>query len=356
MRLYGSVIALALCVSFSAYMLAGCSDDACGPGGCTPGPTIDNVWPNDDGREWQYDLRQAWWTGPLCVTLYDSPEEVPPVPTLDEIEVMLAEHALPEDYETAEGIYFMEFAGDSTTLSGVTAQGLRDSVSLEGWPGRLKAPHAPSEGFVLRLAVARPDLVSRIMDSYPVPPPLYESFRERSAALAAPDSPFAGIGAPLEEEIVSAPILIHGGVWEKTDEHIGTYGDMDTLLAYKFLEADLSPGHEFTHQLIPKLTGDVFLYCKMLPRRIIRVGGLPYPNAIECLYVIDYGISTFWGVSPGGEPGYCRLYDYGTVIYAPTIGPIYSYDRSLVEAGNDESMGVGEKTLTISRTRAGGED
>jgi hypothetical protein len=38
------------------------------------------------------------------------------------------------------------------------------------------------------------------------------------------------------------------------------------------------------------------------------------------------------------------------VIYAPEVGPVYSYERALIEAGNTASTGVGDKTLVLTDT------
>lgn len=343
---------LILYALLSVCIFVHCSEDGCGPGECPPSASLDNIWPNDDGREWQFALVQLWWeTQGLCETLYDNPDDVPPIPSLDEVEDMLREHALPEDFESADGTYYMWFDGDSTTMSGVTAQALRDSIALAGGAAAVRAPSGTRHAFLLRLAVARPELVTIIMNAPAVASSLDPELLKLLDDLVQPGNCWDCVGGRLEEQIVTSPVLIHGGAWEKTDEYIGTYGDIDTVLAYKFLEADLSAGHEFTHQIAPSLTDDVFLHCRILPRTIVRVDGRPYPNAVECLYVIDYGITTLWEIPGGGDPKYCRLYDYGTVTYAPAVGPVYTYERILVEAGNDGSPGVGEETLTITRTR-----
>ncbi len=356
MRRYKPPINLILIALLSVCVFTHCSEDGCGPGECPPSANLDNLWPNDDGREWQFDLVQLWWVEldrSICEILHVSRDDVPTIPSLDEVEDMLRKHAVPDGFESAEGTYYMKFDGDSTTQSGVTAQALKDLVVMAGGGGVLKAPTVTSHAFLLRLAVARPDLLGRIMTALGGTSSLDPFLLKQLEDLSRPGSCGGGVDARLAEQIVTYPILIHGGAWEKTDEYIGTYGDIDTLLAYKFLEADLSPGHEFTHQLVPSLVDDVFLHCRVLPRTPVWVDGRPYPNAVECLYVIDYGISSFWPIPGGGDPSYCRLYDYGTVTYAPEVGPIYSYDRALVEAGNEASLGIGEKTLTIVHTREG---
>jgi hypothetical protein len=79
-----------------------------------------------------------------------------------------------------------------------------------------------------------------------------------------------------------------------------------------------------------------------------EIGGMVFPNALECAYIVDYGPQ--WAGMPEDPWGYYRVYDYGVVIYAPEVGPVSSYERALVEAGNDESHGVGDKTLMLTGT------
>jgi hypothetical protein len=340
---------LLLAVSVYAAVFMTCSDDGCGPGGC-PRPDIENIWPNDDGRGWDFSLVQHWWGRVVCQTMYENEEDVPPIPSLDEIESMLRDHEIPQDFETVQGSYHIIFAGDSTSGSGVTAQALRESIYFAGGSLEPLLAGGAQNAFLARLMLARPDVREELIHR----PELEGAVGDILRALP-PDAVFTDKGDPAAlpapvEQIVSAPVLIHGGVWKKTEEWIGTYGDVDTMLAYKFLEDDYSPGHEFTFQLVPSLASDVFLHCRVLPRRIVWVGGRPYPNAVDCLYVIDYGVAEMHSI-PGVR--YCRVYDYGTVTYAPTAGPIHSYERALVEAGNAASLGVGEKTLELTRTNPG---
>ncbi len=319
-----AILILALMVTL--MVAGGCSDNTCPPQICWPKPTLENIWPNDDQRFWEYEYTLRGWGGGFCDTLYDTEEEVPPVPSFDYVEDLLDNHPIGDDVNIDIGLYRMRFDGDSTNPSGVTAQALKDTLYLEG------IAVSQDQG------LGRRDIILG---------------RIKANGSSMPDgsmwADFLDGYSNMEQFIDPRPYLIHGGIWEKNDEWIGTYCYIDTNLCWKFLEEDLAPGNEFTHQLIPALTDDTFLHCKVLRMTNIRMDGHVYPNALECVYILEYGPFAFR--TPSGDPyGWCRLYDYGVVIYAPTVGPIYSYERVLVEAGDGESPGVGDRTLVLTDT------
>ena len=103
--------------------------------------------------------------------------------------------------------------------------------------------------------------------------------------------------------------------------------------------------------MLPALTDDAFLHCR-LPRRL-DVGteiGI-FDKAIECLYIVDYGV---WATTDiYGQPvGYSRSIDYGTVVYAPTVGPVYSYERLLVGVADTLTAGAGDLEIGLIGTNA----
>jgi len=312
-----AVLILALMLTL---IVTGCSDNTCKPQICGPKPTLENIWPNDDQRFWEYDFTGRGWGGSIYDTLYDTEEEVPPVPSFDYVEDLLDNHPIGDDVNTQTGTYRMRFDGDSTSDYGVTAQALKDTVYIAG------------------LAISQDDspVIRDVLLGGAMP-----NGRSIQDLLAG--------SVPTVQYIPSYPLLIHGGIWEKNDDWIGTYCEIDTNLCWKFLEEDLLPGSEFTHQLIPALTDDAFMHCKVLDMANVQIGEQVYPNALECIYIIDYGAYQLT-TSGGASLGWTRQYDYGTVVYAPEVGPVYSYERSLVEAGNDESLGVGDKTLVLTDT------
>jgi hypothetical protein len=251
---------------------------------------------------------------------------------LDHIVDLLDNHPIGTHVHSQRGIYRMRFDGDSTNPAGVTAQALRDTAYFAG----LAIPKKETPG-------TRGLLVGGVIP------------RGRSLSDILVESRFPG------EPFVEYPTLIHGGVWEKNTEWIGTYClnvfPVDTLLCWKFLEADLAPGSQFAFEQIQHIAQDDFyfrsMHCRVVRQADIQVGGRLYANALECVYLVDYGLAKVCCTATCSSIGWCRPYDYGVVIYAPTVGPVYSYERRSVEAGNDESTGAGDKTLFLTDTGVG---
>jgi len=301
-------------------LILACGNDECGLICRRPEPTIENIWPNGDGTFWTYEYTlRAWKTD---VTTYPEKDSLPPVPSMDEIEGLLGHHPIGSNPNTLEGTYMLEFNGLTTTASGVTAQNLEESVVTANRRGRPVAGTGRLASFLERLRLARPDLRAEIDVLYP-----------NLDSTAQPGTP-------------PSPNMIHGGAWEKTDQWIGTYGDVDTLLAWKFLEADLTEGHEFTHQLIPSLAGDIFLHCRVLGRTVVKSPAGHFWRALECLYVVDYGPFEIRG--EWGTESWRQYYDYGRVVYVPEIGPVYDYERTLIAVGKTIGTGYGDIKVELT--------
>lgn len=331
-------------------VLLGCGDEEKGvgpPGENTPNPTINNIWPNNDGTSWTYQLTQRTWTADFPETTYSDVDSVPPFPPMDEIEALLASHPTGDSIETDEGVYRLKFDGMITTESGVTAQNLTEATYTRTWMVR---PYPSQGSFYARLFAARPDLRERILASAPITSRI-ERGTEMPLALLAGELQVRP--SPLPRELLNLmfePVFLHGYAWRKTNAWIGQYGDVDTLLAWKFLEADLTLGHEFTHQLIPSLASDVFLHARVLRSFTLSTELGPFDKCLEVLYAVDYGISEASDIH--GHTSYYRVFDYGTIVYAPTVGPVYSYERRFVEPGDAFTLGLGDVTLSIVGTNA----
>lgn len=272
-------------------------------------------------------MRERVWgdleTNPV---LYETSEEVPPAPSLDEIQALLADHqhrpVTPED----EGNFALHFDGEITTDAGVTAQNLVETLEWQGAPpdpGR-----TTGDALLQRLLAARPDL------------------RERAAALCLR----AAEAAPSPRDLIE-PLFLHGYAWEKTAAYIGAYGDLDQLLAWKFLEADLAIGHEFTHQLVPALADDIWLHARITAVGAVRTPAGRFRKAVTCLYAVDYRV-TLVGTQEEPPIGYARVIDYGTISYAPEVGPVAAYERKFVAVGDELALGPGFGELELSLTES----
>jgi hypothetical protein len=316
-----------LIAALLAAGVVGCNDDTTGISkSWTNGikftsslaPTIENIWPNDDQTAWSYDyvlrVKDGW-----SQAVYDSLDDVPPLPDWGDVSRFLDMRLSGRDVYRTAATYGMRFDGQKTSGAGVTAQNLEVTVAVgdEGAAALSKAAPAHNE-FLTRLYLARPDL------------------RPKLAHLLA--HPVADV-----PPAIWTPIFVHGGVWEKTARWIGTYGDIDQLLAWKFLTDDLSPGSEFTHQLVPSVADDIFLHCRIVGWKRIETDVGRFARALDCLYLVDYGVSSPF--TPEGHPttGYVRSFSYGRVTYAPTVGPAYCHERPMADAKDP----VGEADMVL---------
>jgi hypothetical protein len=290
---------LRLAGTLAVVLLAACGDDSTGPG--SPALTLENAWPNQDGSSWTYSLVQRTWSeAPLPV--YDTPEEVPPI-TLDQAESLLTEAATGDSIVMETANYSLQFDGMLPIVSGRLVQNLRETISFPtGTPGTETSDATFESAFLARLAQARPDLEGRIRARLPME---------------------SGGSAVLQ---LTAPMLLHGGAWEKSTTAIGTYNTIDSLLAWKYLGTEISVHSEFKFPLVPSLADDVFLLCRILRSTSVTTAAGRFQGALDCLYLVDYGVST--SVDEDGMPlGSWRYFEYGTVTYVPDVGPVACLQR-----------------------------
>ena len=336
-----SVLIAAMMILTAVLNLSGCRDDDGISPGRRPKPTLENIWPNEDGTTWEYEY--IWRTSGIAfpTRLYDDPRDVPPVPSLDEMEELLDNHPFADNPSENHMAYKLEFDGDTTTVSGKTAQNLRETITDVPFATRTLDATECGYQFLRSLAIARPDLREKIAPYLPAGMLEEQSRKEDRYGISAED--YNGI--------LTGPILLHGYAWEKTEDHIGTYNDIDMLLAYKYLESDLDPGHEFTFQLVPLLADDVFLHCRILRRFSYRLDSGDKATAIECLYLIDYGIAEMRTIY---DPvAYFGGFVYGTITYVMDVGPVYCYERDMVEPGRPVTLGVAELELVLEEMTPG---
>jgi hypothetical protein len=284
-------------------LVTGCSENECPePYCCIPDPALDNIWPNRDKLAWTYEYLCRTWDSP-GPTVYDDIDSVPPAPTMDEVVELLADHPIGDNPDSIRGDYRLKFDGDITTAAGVTAQNLTEMLITDDGVGFPEGRHVGPYGYL------------------------------RSASL---------------DTFITVSILpgfLHGGAWEKTDEWIATYveeGDYDTLPNWKFLDADLEVGHEFTHELT---LGDGVLSCRILRQTEFETQAGIFEKAIECLYLFDPGILAY--TTEYDTTGWARPFEYGVVVYAPTVGPVYCYRRMYIDPGDPPGPGAGEVTVDL---------
>jgi hypothetical protein len=182
----------------------------------------------------------------------------------------------------------------------------------------------PGDTLLARLWAARPDL--------------RETLRARGR-----DLPPEGRAALLQ------PLFLDGYAWKSTEDWIGGYGDLDLELSWKYLDADLRPGTEFTVQLLPSVTDNVFLHARILPAAAVDTPTGRF-EVVRCLYLVDYGVGAHTDDS-GVLSGYAQRMSYGTIDYAPGFGPVAAYERVLVPtapAGAELPPGRRDLRLALS--------
>jgi hypothetical protein len=323
-RRRAAFVAATMCLAALASLgFPGCPEDVTGPAGAASNQlTLSNCWPNDDGRYWLY----------VTTSRSLQPEPFEPLPAdtpVPAITFGIARSLLDDEvleWGDSRQVYGfrMQFEGLMTTSSGVTAQNLVESLDIIVMEG--SGPGASFEARLLeRIAAARPDLRARL--------------GRPDAISAAPGLRWAW-----------TPYFIHGYAWSKTPERIGTFGDVDTLLAWKFLDANVRPGATFRHQLVPSLASDVWL--SAIVERTVALhlpDGSRSASAIDVLYVLDYGTS--YATDAMGIPiGAYRTFDYGRVTYAPGVGPVRDLERRLAYLGDGVTHGVHELELNLQDT------
>lgn len=308
---------LALVSLISLVLTLACGDDD--PTAPVPAqPSLENIWPNEDQQYWLYTLEQLsiGFLDPCADpgTCFDTPEEVPDAPSLGVLETLVGNQDPPQGAVRETGGFKLHFDGMRTTETGLTGQNLVETL-LDVVPSKSGEQVLPNSAvrFLAMLALARPDLAPAI------------------------DAAAPGVVNRTDLSLDS-PLFLHGLAWEKTLDHIGTLSDVDTMLGWKYLEADLTVGHEFTFQLVRPLADDVFLHARIVDKGTRSVPDGIFRNCIEVLYLVDYGITV---PDVGPVERYHRVISYGLVTYAPNVGPIACKERHLVTVRDDGSLGVG---------------
>lgn len=284
--------------------------------------TLRTIWPSEDGRSWSYQVADRTFTDGMSWTIYASPAAVPPAPPMTGVAALLDTLPVGNVYLSGTASFGLRFDGLITTRSGVTKQNLVETLVPTTAAGAAQPAAGGPGAFLAQLYRVRPDLR-----------PLLRARLEPSLLLADTTHTYASL-------------LLHGYAWEKTARWIGTYGDVDTLLAWKFLTSDLAPGGEFSHRLVPSLATDIWLHGRILGRQTVRTHAGTFANALVCTYLIDFGITALVDES-GNVTGYTRIFSYGSVAYVNTVGPVACYERRMVSVGGT-SLGAGDVTLDLT--------
>jgi len=283
-------------------LLTGCNDDDCPTcGGGKVTATLANVWPHADGNAWTYAGTYTEATLPDGIGWQEG--NPLPLPSMEDLHAALQQ--APGDSVTGETdfTYRLAFAGNITTESGATGQHLTSTVFLPapGKAGAVEARTGDGDPLLQLVARARPDLREAIRDRY---------------GLADKDL----LGSP-------RPLFLGGYAFAYEDSGYYSYGDLDLLHSWTYLQDGVEPGTAFSQQLIPAIANDVWLYGRVWSVGDVTVGGRTFPGAVECMYVVDLGeqmVTDETGASLGTFHGWMS----GTIVYAPEVGPVAARERS----------------------------
>jgi hypothetical protein len=297
------------------FVFIGCDEDSdcvnC-PG--TGSATLDNIWPNPDSASWTYNHTFREWDGEF--TMYPTLEAVPddPLPSWSEVFTYLESNVPPAATMTEAGTMTLTFDGETPIAAGLTAQNLVQEVVLGSVTGHSTAS---SRGR------------------------LYGTLGSEGKPRLPGFSPTAP----------ERPLFLHGGAWKKTSSGIVMYGRFNEPPSWIYLPSNLRVGAHFSVQILPDIAPDVVLRGTVYRQITVETEIGTFKEALDCLYILDYGISA--AIDLQGEVfGYFRTIGMGRVIYAPTIGPIHSYERLGVEPGDTLSAGLADVTEELVETNA----
>ncbi len=286
-------------------------------------PTLGKSWPNEDRRWWKYDLVRRFFEDTL--RYYATPGEVPPLPNMPQLATLVANLPIGALYAADTATYQLKFNGYAYTGSGVYGQFLTESLFVS------PAPFAAS----MALPVGRGTLLDEIVRLRP------DLRRKLAARGGAPgfDAQFPRL----------PPLFLHGRVWEKATNSIGTYGDFDLLPTWTYLTSALTTGSEFTLQLARGLASDVFLHGRIMGQQTVATPAATYADALICFYALDYGVAEETDIN-GNSLGFYREFSYGTVAFVQNVGPVYCYQRDIVETGTPLTHGAIDQTIRLLAT------
>lgn len=233
-------------------------------------PTMDQLWPSQDGLAWSYDQHSE---------------------------------SFGVDPQVRDNRIRIYFDGVTVAPTGIQAQYLRHQVIVGRAPATGLDAMLP-DPFFRRLWVARPDLRDKIL--------------QRLNDGPCPE--FAPAG--------SYSVLLSGEfAYLKTSEEIAAWRcNLANTRSWQWLVSDLTIGNTFTLQLVPDLASDVYLRGTIAA---IEPASLPMGTFDGCVrvdYLIDYGTSECTDQN-GTVLGSYSSETRGYMHYAPNVGPVQSFEE-----------------------------
>ena len=310
-----------LTVVAASAVAVGCGEDDLLPPPPDPGGallTLDNAWPSEDRRYWEYASTERVWRTALIDSAYVYPDSssVPSPPTLGDILGWLANPKVPTPGSITRAHFRLRFDGERLTAFGRTTQNL-----LEEWAPFIEPNTSFETRFTTQLGFIR------------------SGFQLTDGVYGVSD------------HVTLDPVFLHGGAWEKSATVIGTYGDLDPGLAWKFLDGDMDLGDSFA---LPVFGGTLRAWVQS--RAAIETAVGRFEDALVCVYLFDLGITCATTVFQPDAHDCYRLFYFGRVYYVPTVGPVFAFERHAAAAGDPDAEGWGDITLSLTGLRAGDGD
>jgi hypothetical protein len=265
----------------------------------TPDATIQNLWPDEDGSQWIYELAIGG-SRAIEFPIFETPEEVPEQPSFEEIIAMLPDARLIGP-DVIEGMYEVEIDGMGRTDSGARGKRMLSELMLAG-----PSPVVPKPTWALEDA-------TRLLTG------------KRSTSSSAKGEEF---------ERITPILFISDGIWTKTSEYIGYYNDLDQDLRFRLAVADLSIGNEWSIQTVPSIADYVWLHARILDSVNVDTPMGEFLSIVRILYVFDTGVQQMRDPF-GSTHTYFRPLIYAIVDYAPTYGPVH-FREMRTTVGKDE--------------------
>jgi len=298
-------------------LLTGCNDDDCPTcGGGTVTATMANIWPHADGNAWTYTGTYTEYLMPDGIVAVDS--VAVPLPSMEALHAALQ---APFPGETVDGTALacrLTLHGTIDVGTGSPVQRLLQQIFVPQGPIKVLPPAGPEElpdRLLLAVARARPDLRAAILDRLPA-------------------------AAAKQLDAIDGPAFL-GGLGEGlavTDSGYVAWIGGDFAEGRPYLLDSLEVGTEFSQQLLPALTDDLWLHARIWNRGPLSVGGRSFTDVVECLYVVDMGVMQVID-EMGTVLGTYRPYYVGSTFYAPEVGPVAVRERQLVAPQVDWAPG-----------------
>ena len=256
--------------ALSALALGLAGSFLCSSPAVSGSPAFGDYWPNEDGRSWTFDQRTE--------VLFGTPS-------------------------TTDRSVRLILDGTAVAPNGIDVQVLRGQ-QLSGPPVADSRAARITDPFLRAVHAARPDLRAAI--------------EAQTSRLPCPDQAAPGVdGLMLSAELAYRKDATEIAAWRCS------FADTRSWI---WLEADLSPGHMFTLQLIPDIASDIFLHGTVSGFENVVVPAGVFPSALRVDYRIDYGLGECTDES-GNILGTSRSETRGHVHYVAGVGPVSSLEE-----------------------------